>query len=445
MDDKVTDADRIDALLRIQALDRARQLVLKHLDAAEPPLTPLGTSSVIDARWDGHLRMVSNIALAHLDPSDPDQASQMRELAKAVATLATASGSDGPSSLAQPAVRLRLHIERLAAGADDVGFEPPVAVPALTTDPEPDLDPYEELFGPDPTQTVEWTRSSVFLARPRLVRSGRNTKPHGLSWLPQAVQVNDHEFEVYVESAWPASQAATSGIPSARMFLVGHLDPSPTPTAHEVRIRVARYSAVDVPATGVEPPAALRREVCANDAYVLPAAWLDRCHVVLDDGEFDNGEIGSATAATMWCSGAAHGIDGLPDIETASPRVFGRSVRAYALVPEVGNVVGFVRLYRRPPRSARGRLVELRVGHRRVIDLVRLSARLAALSAVRTILPDLHAQGARLILPHGEFERALATRVFAADGDRWQPQPVRRGMTLAGLIAAASEPLSAAP
>jgi hypothetical protein len=166
---------------------------------------------------------------------------------------------------------------------------------------------------------------------------------------------------------------------------------------------------------------------------------------VLDDGELDNGEIGAASALTMWCSGAAHGIDGLPDIETISPRVFGRSVRAYALVPEVGNVVSFVRLYRRPPRSAHGRLVEVKVGHRRVIDLVRLSDRLAALPAVRTILPDLHAQGARLILPQGEFERALATRVFAADGDRWQPRPVRRGMTLAGLIAEASESLSAAP
>ncbi len=310
----------------------------------------------------------------------------------------------------QPAVQLRLYLERLAAGADDVGFEPPIAIPAPTTDAEPELDPYEERFGPDPTQTIEWTRSRVFLARPRLVRAGRNTKPHGLSWLPQTVQVNEHEFEVYVESAWPASQAATAGIPSARMFLVGHLDPSPTPAAHEVRIRVARYGAVDVPATGVEPPTALRSEVSANDAYVLPAAWLDRCHVVLDDGELETGEVGAATPATMWCSGASHGIEGLPDVGTAPPRLFGRSVRAYALVPEVGNVVSWVRLYQRPPQSAHGRLVELRVGHRHVIDLVRLSAQLDALPAVRTILPDLRAQGARLILPQGQFERALATR-----------------------------------
>ncbi len=77
----------------------------------------------------------------------------------------------------------------------------------------------------------------------------------------------------------------------------------------------------------------------------------------------------------------------------------------------------------------------LRVGNRHVIDLVRLSAQLDALPAVRTILPDLRAQGARLILPQGQFERAPATRLFAADDGRWRAQPVRRGLTLADLIA----------
>ena len=50
-------------------------------------------------------------------------------------------------------------------------------------------------------------------------------------------------------------------------------------------------------------------------------------------------------------------------------------------------------------------------------------------------ISDLRAQGVRLLLPNGEFERTLATRVYEADGGRWRPRPVSRGLTLAGLIA----------
>jgi hypothetical protein len=331
-----------------------------------------------------------------------------------------------------------MYIERVAAGAD-VTAEPLAPVRTLTTDDEAELDPYEARFGPDPTQTVEWTRGRAFLARPQLVQTGRRTRPHGLPWLPQAVQVNDHEFEVYVESAWPAARAAASGVPSARMFLVGHLDPSPTPDRHEVRIRVARHAAVDVPASGGAPPALLRAEVSANDAYVLPAAWLDRCQIVLDD------ESGASVPAAMWCSGAGHGVDGLPDTEHGWPRALRGSTRAYARLPEpdTDTAMGWVSLYRGLPRGANGRLVEMMVGNGRAIDLVKLEAQLEALPAVRTIVPDLRAQGVRLILPSGEFERTLATRVFEAEGGRWRPRPVRRDLTLADLIANGEPPSDA--
>jgi len=169
--------------------------------------------------------------------------------------------------------------------------------------------------------------------------------------------------------------------------------------------------------------------VCANDAYVLPAAWLDRCRILLDDGS------GASVPAAIWCSGAGHGIDGLPDTEHTWPRAVRGSIRAYARVPEPDAAVGWVSLFRGLPRASHGRVVELMIGKGRAIDLVRLSAQLATLPAVRTIVPDLRAQGVRLLLPNGEFERTLATRVYEADGGRWRPRPVSRGLTLAGLIA----------
>jgi hypothetical protein len=469
LDTDLTDDELRDASARADSLARARQSLTMYLDAARLAsavrVAAPGMGSMIDARWDGHLRSVSNIALAHLDPSDPDQARQMRGLAQAISGLAMAPdpGADFPGSLDHPRVQLRCYVERIAAGA--VGglapfapvpatdaetvepdgpvqpptarqIQPPLVVADAVPDEEAEFDPYELQFGPDPTKTVEWTRSAVFLARPRLVQTGRRTKPHGLPWLPQAVQVNDHEFDLYIESRWPAEQAAESGIPSSRMFLVGHVDPSPTRAPYEIRIRVGRHGAVDVPATGVAPPPELRNEVCAKDAYVVPAAWLDQCQIVLDSG---------CVPATVWCTGATHGIEGLPEIGQAWPHTMRGSLRAYALVPAAGSDASWVRLRRRPPKITNRRLVEVRVSKRLVIDLARLSARMPALPAVRTILPDLRSQGARCILPRQEFAQALAVRAFEADSRRWRPAPLGRGLSFAAVVASAQEAPPSAP
>ncbi len=429
-----------------RALGHARQLLLEKLDAAKHTAgaipAPARPDAALDRRWDEHLRAVAAIALARLDPGDTDEADQMRYLASAMADLATESSLDQTRTLSERQLRLRLSIERLAAGVDDSWAEPVleterVAPPTCEPgdagadeelayeelDPHAEFDAYEERFGPDPTQTVEWTRSAVFLARPRLVRAGRGTRPHGLSWLPAAVQVNEHEFAVNVSAPWPAAQAAVSGIPSDRLFLVGHVDPVPE---HQVEIIVGAHGAIDVPASGVTPAAA-PSDVIGTDAYVLPAAWFDRCRIVLDDG---------ATAPlTLWCRGAAHGVDGLPDTGSAWPRAIRKTLRLFAVIPEPDPAVTFVRLYVKPPRAVAGRLAELRVSSRRVIDVRRLSASFAELTTVRTILPELRSEGTRMILPVREFEQASVVRLFHAKDDRWHPAPVERPGTFAALVA----------
>ena len=112
MDVGMTETDRRDAVERADALGRARNRFVQHLNAvrlaAGMQLALPGTGSVIDAHWDGHLRTVTSVALARLDPSDPDQARQMRGLAQAISRLATAPEPelDDPDPLGHPAVQL---------------------------------------------------------------------------------------------------------------------------------------------------------------------------------------------------------------------------------------------------------------------------------------------------------------------------------------------------
>ena len=66
--------------------------------------------------------------------------------------------------------------------------------------------------------------ASRFIDGPRLTRAARDGVPHGVSWLPARPQVNDEEFDLYVECSADPNCAAAEGVPSSALFLVGHLD-----------------------------------------------------------------------------------------------------------------------------------------------------------------------------------------------------------------------------
>jgi hypothetical protein len=291
-------------------------------------------------------------------------------------------------------------------------------------------DSYEARYGPDPTRTEDWTPAAMFLSRPNLVAARRRAGRHGLPWLPELPQVNDREFDVYVRSAWTAERAAVDGIPSPHPFLVGHLDTGldSVRSAGSVRVQVQPHGAVDVMASGVEPPAEFAAVLAEADAYVLPARWLDRCRILLDDTE-------TPVPALLCLNGATHGIDGLPeDVQTWPPR-WRSPARAYAILPETVEAAGdSLRLYRHRPEARPGRLVELRVAAALAVDVAHTERRLAAPPSVRTILPELRRTGVDLLLSHIHFDRVRVSGLFTAADRRWRSDDLPRGATLSSLL-----------
>jgi hypothetical protein len=450
-------AEHAASLARADAILRERLAVPAHGAVTE-------TSRYVDSTWAARLRPAIAMALASLNVDDPAEARQLRRLCELVAQLAIDTTPDEIHD------DDRLLLERLVIGAP----EPPPADPTVTarggvapspTEADgvppgqvlsgidaPKADPYDEQYGPDPTRTgEEWVPAAVFLARPRIAPANRRTKPHGLAWLPELPQVNDESFDVYVRSAWATDRAAAEGIPSARLFLIGHLSADGGGAAHTVRVRVEPHGAVDVPATGIEPPVALGPEVIGVDAYVIPADWLDHCKIILASG--------GTAPARLCCSGASHGINGLPEDIPRWPTRWRSPGIAYAILQEAGDkaetrdnakardnvrvrdnteageeavepAIEPVRLYRRRPPAQAGRLVQLRIDAGLAVDIAATARRLAPPPTVRTILPELRGAGVDLLLPPESFAKVRIRAAFTAKGSSWRAVDPPRQRTI---------------
>jgi hypothetical protein len=447
----------VDALARSSALADASAAAREFVGSVKllPPTASNLALPYVDASWDKHVRPSIALALSHLDPADPGQPSQLRQLTQALTALATLTAvSTVPPHVLDDA---RALIERAVVGASNPPEHPadpePTQFPASTTEvalpeklvqaaisdaPEPDVDPHEEIFGPDPTRTGEWTAAAMFLARPHLEKTTRRSRPHGLAWLPDIVQANDSTFELFVGSHWSPDRVADQGFPSSRLFLVGHLGAQSTNAAHSVRVRVEPQGAVDLLACGIEPPSELGLHFDAADAYVLPAGWLDRCHIILDDD-------GSTTyrPVSLRCCGGSHGIDGLPEEVSWGPRGWRKSPVAYAFLTDYDTAAkSGLRLYRNKPAANAGRLVELRVGPGLAIDIADSEAKIKGFPAVRTILPELRAGGVDMQLPASAFAEVKVTGAFIADGHQWKPTGLARPSNLASLLASAPAELA---
>jgi hypothetical protein len=475
-----------DALARSSALADASAAAREFVGSVKllPPTASNLALPYVDARWDKHVRPSIALALSHLDPADPDQASQLRQLTQALMALATLTAvSTVPPHVLDDA---RALIERAVVGASNPPEYPadpePTQLQASTTemalpeklvqaaisdaaepdvdpheeifgpDPtrtklvqaaisdaaEPDVDPHEEIFGPDPTRTGEWAAAAMFLARPHLEKTTRRSRPHGLAWLPDIVQANDSTFELFVGSHWSPDRVADQGFPSSRLFLVGHLGAQSTNAAHSVRVRVEPQGAVDLLACGIEPPSELGLHFDAADAYVLPAGWLDRCRIILDDD-------GSTTyrPVSLRCCGGSHGIDGLPEEVSWGPRGWRKSPVVYAFLTDYDTAAkSGLRLYRNKPATNAGRLVELRVGPGLAIDIADSEAKIKGFPSVRTILPELRAGGVDMQLPPSAFAEVKVTGAFIADGHQWKPTGPARPSNLASLLASAPAELA---
>ena len=137
----------------------------------------------------------------------------------------------------------------------------------------------------------------------------------------------------------------------------------------------------------------------------------------------------------LYCAGAGHGVDGLPEAVGWWGHGWGPRV-AYAILPQAQEPVGpWLRLYRRRPGVQPGRLVELRLGHRGAIDVAKTAAKLESLPSVRTILPELRNAGVELVLPPVAFAHARVIHTFTQEGEGWRGESTPPRTTLASLAA----------
>ncbi|WP_428964153.1 hypothetical protein [Micromonospora fluostatini] len=299
----------------------------------------------------------------------------------------------------------------------------PSPAPAAGAEPAP---------GPAPEQVTGEPVAVLVPAvpRPPLVAERRRAPAYGPPWLRGGQQVNAAEFEAFVPAPADLARSATEGVPSAELFLVASLDPRSAPAGgHLLRIRVGPGGAIPMAALRSHVPARFQYLLGAPDTYLLPAARLDRVHVV---GGFRSAGFGRLAPVDGVPGGplrirgasAARSVAGLPNDVRRWPG-FGTR-RAYALLParSRGLPRGWLRLYRKPPAVRPDRLmVEVRVPRGRTVDVGSTAAMLTGLDLVRTRADRLHRAGVQLVLGSRFYDRVRVHRAYRPAAGAWQRIP----------------------
>ncbi|MEU0550511.1 hypothetical protein [Micromonospora sp. NPDC005979] len=274
------------------------------------------------------------------------------------------------------------------------------------------------------------TVPATALPRPGLITEGRRAQGYGPPWLPPGQQVNAEEFEAFVVCPMEPARAVAEGIPSAELFVIALLDPGPVPDdSHLIRVRVAPGGAIPMATLRSHIPARLQHLRGVNDAYLLPAARLDR---VSPRGGFRTYQFGRLVPTAecgggplrIHCSSRARTIAGLPNDVRRWPETGTR--RAYALVPASGGRLprGWLRLYRKAPPARPGRLMlEVRVPRGRTIDVMSTAEMIVRLDRVRHQAERLRDAGVELILGSRSYERVQVRRAYLAHENAWQRVP----------------------
>jgi hypothetical protein len=268
-------------------------------------------------------------------------------------------------------------------------------------------------------------------------------RPHGIAWLPPAPQTNSETFDLYVECAVDPERALADGIPSGRLFLLGHLGrdrlAARTSAGHLLQVRVRPRGAIDVGACETAVPRSLAEPLSDSDVYLLPVAWLGRCRAVaairVDGGVQPSWhQFPEPRPLLVCCSGAEHGVPGLPTEAVRWPRrSLPAAVTRFApLSEDAPDRLGpWLPLHRdRPAPATDRRIVQLRVDRGRAIDVAATAAQLARLSQLRSAAGELVAAGVDLLLPAVSYPYTTVLRAFRGDGKGWQPVPVPRGARL---------------
>jgi hypothetical protein len=283
---------------------------------------------------------------------------------------------------------------------------------------------------------------SRFIDGPRLTTTERDAAWHGVFWLPPRLQVNDEEFDLYVECFSDPARVVAEGIPSPTLFLAGHLNRSRlaarTSADHLLQLRIRRGGAVGLGATEVTPPPAFASTLRDSDVYMLPAGWLDKSRLVgavsVTGGAIPQFQPAEAPVL-LWTDGAAHGVPGLPDDAKRWPD--GRlraSATRYLLVAEYDRrgLGDWQRVYANRPDPKEGhRLLEVRIRHGLAIDVVTTAAQLEKLESVRSTAGQLLNDGVEILLPVQSFPNVTVRRVWRFRHGSWNAVSEGGGQRLA--------------
>ncbi|MGW0502457.1 hypothetical protein [Micromonospora sp. NPDC003241] len=268
-------------------------------------------------------------------------------------------------------------------------------------------------------------------AAPRL-GTVRRPVSHAIYWIAERPTVNAEPVELYVVAGCSPTDATGTGVPTSNLFLVGTLRP-PVPAAlradeHLLRVRVLAGGAVDMSSITVhEPPALHELLVDRDESYLLPGGLLGRTQLIAGYGVDASGRYVEQPAASstpplaLRCTGAGHGIEGLPADLPRWP--YEADALAYALVRDPGSTTrsqGLV-LLRNRPRARRGRLlVQVRVPWRCAVDVRATVAQIGDLPQIHSAAGSMLEAGASLLLPREANEQVEVVRLLSAGRLGWR-------------------------
>jgi hypothetical protein len=108
-------------------------------------------------------------------------------------------------------------------------------------------------------------------------------------------------------------------------------------------------------------------------------------------------------------------------------------VTRFATIPEEdpAGPGTWLRLYRRRPEPVPGhRLVRLRIGRGRAIDVTATAAELVGLTSLRSAADSLVKAGVGVLLPAVSYPHTTVLRAYRCDGSAWRRVRSPRGQTL---------------
>ncbi|WP_433534620.1 hypothetical protein ACQPZK_20855 [Micromonospora sp. CA-249363] len=282
-------------------------------------------------------------------------------------------------------------------------------------------------------------------ATPQL-HSARLRLRHGIYWLSDRPRVNADPVDLYVVARTSPERVVEDGLPTPDLFAVGLLRPpaaeSLRPGESLVRVRVDPAGAVDLSSIDVHVPPTLQLLLNVRESYLLPGGLLDRTRVVAGYLPDPNGGYRPETPfdgqqpLRLRCSGARHGVEGLPADVPRWPRAADGT--AYLLLPgpRVAADGGTLAILAAKPRAKAGhRLLRLRVPRRQAIDVRAAAAQLAPLQSVRSTAAMLDQKGIGLVLHSRDFHKVTVLQTLAPGRSGWKVVEGLDGVTLADFLA----------